>query len=273
MEKIIGIFASLMMLAGTASAQYNIDWQTGGGYYGDDYGPAPDPNGGGYNYNTIDAGRSTVTLFNGGHEDSPLEFTVGYVNKSWSTNFGNYSWNENLWGERDKRLHGFQVGVGYNPCMPVGLGIRTGLYYEAYISESKYVRENGWDDFTEHNIYIPLHAQWRIPFTYNTSLTLYGGLGFNYAFCGSYNERVRAFDPWLGLEILDNNFSYQGYGYDNWPHRYNFSAEFGASLRIDRMAFKFTYSKGLTKHHFYDGYATHQNKIGVSVSFLTNLSY
>ena len=48
-------------------------------------------------------------LFNGGHQDAPFGLVLGYVNKGWSTDFGSYTWHENLWGEKDKKLPYFPI--------------------------------------------------------------------------------------------------------------------------------------------------------------------
>ena len=93
--------------------------------------------------------NAQTTYFNGGHQDAPLGFVLGYVNKYWSTDMNGSTIKENLWGQEDKRLHGFQMGVTYSPCLPFGLGIDTGLFYEAYISARGVVRAAGYDNITD----------------------------------------------------------------------------------------------------------------------------
>jgi len=56
-------------------------------------------------------------------EEENINFSFGYINKSWETDFGDYKYKENLWGEPDKRLHGIQFGFGYTPHTRFGLGI------------------------------------------------------------------------------------------------------------------------------------------------------
>ena len=70
----------------------------------------------------VQASAQTYDLFNGGHEDAPIGFTVGYVNKTWRTNFDDGVFHENPWGDENKRLHGMQFGVVYQPCFPIGFG-------------------------------------------------------------------------------------------------------------------------------------------------------
>ena len=75
----------------------------------------------------VQASAQTYDLFNGGHEDAPIGFTVGYVNKTWRTNFDDGVYHENPWGEENKRLHGMQFGVVFQPCFPIGFGAHTDL--------------------------------------------------------------------------------------------------------------------------------------------------
>ena len=59
--------------------------------------------------------------------DSPLGMHVGYVSKQWATDFGDYKFKENLFGEEDKRLHGLQIGFTYQPYTRYGIGLYTGF--------------------------------------------------------------------------------------------------------------------------------------------------
>lgn len=263
MKKTI-ITAMALMFASLGS--YAQGWQTGGGYDSSQslYGQSDD----------IDFGEFSrpnfVSLFSGEHRDAPVTFGIGYVNKYWSTDFGDYTWRENFWGERNKRLHGLQLGVNYQPCLPMGLGVHTGLFYEAYFSVSDAVKEMGWDNFTEHNLYLPLHGMFRVPFSRHSSLSVYGGLGFNWAFIGEYSE-----DDEYVCDIFDNYYhygdhGYQRYGRGEWPHRFNVSTELGATLRFNEaVGLSFTYSHGLTNHEFYHkegNFKTVQNKLSISLS-------
>ena len=216
-----------------------------------------------------------TTLFNGGHEDAPWGFSLGYVNKYWTTDIDGQRINENLWGEEGKRLHGFQMGITYSPCLPMGLGLDTGLFYECYISESKVVHEAGFDDFTESNIYIPLHAMYRIPFDHNSSLSLYGGFGMNIVVEGTYNitEYYHGYD-WYGGRPYGGTSSYvagwQEYDEGDWPSRFNFQWELGAKLRISNFILNANYAWGATNHKFYKGYTTHQNKLTIGLGYVCN---
>ncbi len=145
---LLAFCVSLSSLVATAQ-----DWQTGGGadlprseasFFHHEHAPYH-----GYNSNYFD-------LFAGNHEDVFCALSIGYVNKCWSTDFGDYTWRENFWGEEGKRLHGVQVGLTFQPCHPIGIGLHSGLFYEGYFSVSSAVKEMGWDNFTESSLYLPL---------------------------------------------------------------------------------------------------------------------
>ena len=220
-------------------------------------------------------------LFRGGHEDTPIGITLGYVSKDWRTDLGDRIYHENLWGQEDKRLHGIQFGVQYQPCLPIGAGIHTGLFYECYISVSQAVRDAGYDDFTEHNLYLPLHFMWRLPLTRRASVSLFGGIGFNWAITGTYNEHYReyvigGYDLFSGIAFgryIDGTRvrERQQYGTGDWPRRFNIQWEMGCNLRYKHFQLGFTYSIGYTDHEFYRNHKTRQDKIAINFAYVTHL--
>ncbi|MBQ9362096.1 MAG: hypothetical protein IJT97_01615 [Bacteroidaceae bacterium] len=221
-------------------------------------------------------------LFNGGHDDAPFGFTMGYVNKDWRTDLDGQVIHENLWGEQNKRMHGMQIGFIYQPCLPIGAGIHTGLFYECYFSVSQKVRDAGYDDFTEHNLYLPIHLQWRLPITQQASISLFGGIGLNWAISGTYNEYYReyvydGYNLLAAIGLIPNGYyvegsrigKYQEYGQGDWPRRLNMQWEFGCNLRYKNFQLGFTYSIGDTNHEFYRNYKTRQDKLAINISYVT----
>lgn len=211
---------------------------------------------------TLIAANAQLTIWDD-HKDADFGLSIGYISKDWQTDFGGGgTYKENLWGEEGKRFHGVQVGFFYQPCFKWGLGLHTGLYYEAYISLSE---KMSYDKFTEHSGYLPVHLSYRLPLGNETSITLRGGLGFNVAFYGEFRE--------FGYEDSDGNYYgpkdyLLNYGRDGWPKRFNTQAEMALTFRHKMLQVSATYSRGLTDHEFYraDGnYKTYQNKFGISV--------
>lgn len=235
------------------------------------------------------ASAQSTTLWNGRHRESPWGIMVGYVNKDWRTNVGDRVIHENLWGEVNKRMHGGQIGVLYQPCFKFGLGLHTGLAYEYYYSVSKTIKDYGFDDFGEHSLYLPLHAMFRIPLGVETSISVYGGAGFNWAVSGKYSDASHRISGALAtvvntasdgiIEMVPNEYGYyieEGgrhlrYGGGEWPRHMNVQWEVGAQFRYSWFQVGFTYSFGATNHYFYPGYLTRQDKMNVSFVVLPNL--
>lgn len=224
--------------------------------------------------------QAQTSLFNGGHEDAPFGLTLGYVNKGWRTNMGGTVVRENLWGDKNKLMHGFQIGFNYQPCFDFGVGMHTGLFFEFYQSHAPSLLDLGYDRFEETNLYMPIHAMYRIPFTKHFSFSVFGGLGVNWAMYGSYQKYDRITGAELAVSLLTNGYFvpdpyrtqvWQQYGGGEWPRHFNLQWEIGGTLRYRWIQLGFTYSFGATNHHFYPGYLTRQDKMNVSLSFVTDL--
>lgn len=244
------------------------DWQTGGG--------STAGNRTIHHYDNS-ANQASINLWSGGYENNKIELIVGYVNKQWTSKYSIGTRYENFFGEKNKRLHGMQFGMLYTPSYDWGLGLRTGAFFEAYFSVSNYVKARGWDNFTEGDMYIPLHASYRIPFTKNWGITFYGGMGFQWAIAGRYSQvRGYSYDFWTGKRVEYGDSQAQSYG-SGWPRNVNWQAEGGLNLRFNHVVLNFTYSYGLTNHRMensFDGGNTYeiaresrQDKMTFSVGF------
>lgn len=212
------------------------------------------------------------------NRDAAWGATFGYVNKGWVTDIDGKTIHENLWGQEDKKLHGFQMGITYSPTFYAGLGIDTGLFYECYISESAVVHDAGFDDFTEHNIYIPLHAQYKFPISRDFSIYVYGGIGMNIVLEGTYNINDYYYGhDWYGGRPYGGTSTYiagyQEYDEGEWPRRFNLQYELGAKLKISNFVITAGYAWGATNHKFYPGYDTRQNKLNIGIGYTTDLGF
>jgi len=218
---------------------------------------------------------SVTKSYGQGVDPEPWSFMFGYINKGWTTDIDGKSYSENLWGQEGKKLHGIQIGIGYSPTLPIGLGLDTGLYYECFISNSEVVHDYGYDDFTEHNLYIPVHAQFRIPVSPNFSIHPYAGFGMNIVLSGTYNINEYyggyEYDWWDGGRPYGGTSSiiagYQSYDEGDWPKSFNFQWEIGAKLKISNFIISAGYAFGVTDHKFYEGYKTKQNKLNISLGY------
>ena len=188
----------------------------------------------------------------------PLGLSVAYVQKQMVTDGNGEKLKENgVWDDgEDKWLRGFQVGIRIQPCLSFGLGLSTGLFYELYLSSNdKY----DYKKFQEHNIYVPVHALFRLPFSEKFAISLSGGLGFNYAVYGAYTG-----------DNLESKTDF--YGEPAFAKRFNMAAEVGLGIRFKSVQLNAVYAKGITNHKSYDsvgpGYDTNVNKLSIGISYV-----
>lgn len=201
------------------------------------------------------------------YDSSPLGFSMGYVSKEWVTKGEGVKLKQNVWGDENKKLHGMQIGLHFQPCFSWGLGVYSGLFYECYMAWSDEMKNEGYmDKFIEHSIYVPAHAFYRLPFGRKIALSVHGGIGMD---CGIHAQ-------FSSTENEDAEPVTDYYGEAQCPKRFNFSTEIGVGLRIGPVQLNALYSKGLTDHKFYTDqgdFKTTQNKLGVSVSWVFSSKY
>ena len=214
------------------------------------------------------ANAQTSEVFNDDATDVSL--SIGYVNKQWSSKINGSNYRENLWGEEGKRLHGVQFGGAYKPQFTsgVGLGLYAGLFFEVYFSESK---EMGYDEFTECDLYVPIHLNLDIPLGNQVKFNVHGGLGLDYAIHGGFTNRDAWYWDWDvtgGMYKHYYELDHISYGENGWPKRFNASAEIAAAFKFSNFFIQGQYSFGLTNHNFYPNVtdcSTHQNKLAISL--------
>lgn len=190
-------------------------------------------------------------------------FSMGYVQKQYVTKGQGEILKENIWGDVGKSMHGMQIGFHYEPAFHWGLGLYTGLFYELYMSWHD--PEDGGDEisFVEHNLYMPVHAYYRLPLARKVLIAVHGGIGLDYAISGKF---------WTGSEE-DGDYieATDFYGEEGYPKRFNLSAEIAVDLRFGPVAVTGTYSKGILDHKSYTSYGdykTTQNKLALTVSYV-----
>lgn len=196
------------------------------------------------------------------YDATPGGFSIGYVTKQYVTTGEGERYKEDVWGRENKRMHGMQMGLHFQPAFSFGLGLYTGLFYELYMSDnSENTGTQYYDRFIEHSMYIPLHLYYRIPFSNKVALSIHGGVGMD---CGIYAQ-------FKDSEDSNSEPSSDYYGEDYCPKRVNFSAEVGGGLRLGPIQLNALYSKGLNDHKFYTEfgkYKTIQKKLAFSISYV-----
>jgi len=209
---------------------------------------------------SIAARNSFVWPWQREYDAAPMGVAIGYVQKQMVTKGEGEKVKENgVWNDgEDKWLHGMQVGVFGQPCFSWGLGLYTGLFYEAYLSSNGSGNSDEYEDFQEHNIVVPVHALYRLPFGKKCALNVHGGLGLSYVVYGAYKA-----------DGYEDNSDF--YGEDGSPKRFNMALEVGLDFRVGPVQVGFLYSKGLTDHgvySYYGDYKTTYNKIGINVAWV-----
>ena len=216
---------------------------------------------------------------------------VGWVAKDWVTSRKGRTYHEDLWGNPDRMLNGFQIGLNVQHDVWCGIGFRTGFKYEWYTSVDRVVKDAGFKRFGEHNLYFPIHASFHLSPLKHFSITPYAGIGFNWAMNGVFHTYDEASydgpDYWdwknnpIGsiissiVSLTDNaNLpSIVCYDYNNHsPHHWNVQAEVGVSVQIYAAELSFTYSFGVNRHNIYEDAATKQNKMTATIGFLLSTS-
>lgn len=207
-------------------------------------------------------------LFTRDYNEFYVGITAGWVAKDWTTTLNGRTVHEDMWGNPDKMLHGMQFGLKLEHCLYQGLGYRTALYYEWYISKDKCLKDMGWDRFSEHCLYLPLHAMIRMTPIKNVSIVPFGGIGFNWAITGKLKSGPLS-DGKGWNQLTRNQYPLEYFDYNNHtPHHWNVQAEAGVALRVFRVELSFTYSWGLNKHQLYDIEPSRQNKMAVNLSYV-----
>lgn len=186
----------------------------------------------------------------------PVSLQAGFVTKRFATNFGpGDRYRENLWGEESRFMSGLQLGIAFQPTACNGLGFRTGGFYEIYFDQGNGVRKEGFNRFTEHDLYFPAQLAYNLRAGRDVDVNFTTGLGFNVALGGIYRSWGR-----------NGEVAYQEYGNIDRPDRINAMWEFGANVRYEHLQVGLNYGLGLNDHEFYDNARTRQNKVTLSVA-------
>lgn len=196
---------------------------------------------------------STKSRLIGNYANATFQMFAGYVNKSWVCSYeGEGTQREDFYGDpNDQFLHGWQIGMLYTPAFDWGLGLRTGLAFEWYISRSQWIRD--WSTrFSELDLNIPLHAMYRYTKSADFGFEIFAGVAFQLAMAGLYyqyyeNAAALAWSGYYTYRPCGPATKTQHYG-DGWPQRVNWQADIGATFRYQMVALSFTYSFGLNDH-------------------------
>lgn len=209
--------------------------------------------------------RSVGTVGNDKMRRSVAGLSVGYVTKQWvsKSNDGDLTVKRGFW-EETARLHGVQAGVRVEPRLGWWLYLHTGLCYEFYYSGNKF----GGDLFKymEHDLYLPLHLELKVPLSRRTALCINGGAGAEYVFM----SRVSGHHGCGGKAYY---IARDVYGNPDWGagdmKRFGLYGEFGGGISFGGCTIGCTVSRGLLDMSADKRlYSTKANKIAASFSIM-----
>ncbi len=196
--------------------------------------------------------RSRWNPFDTDYNKREWGISFGYVNKQYTYSIKSegrtYREKYNNWLEQDKMMHGFQMGITYQPYFGYGQGLITGLYWQYFIGDVPSDVANDDPTDNEHNLMIPLLYQFRLPVSEDFSLYLCGGLEMTIGLSHSIS--------WSGEEDSDIDLGFghnDEYGFD-FPNAFQLYAPIGGGFQYKALQFDFKYSWGLTDNsHIYEG--------------------
>ena len=175
-------------------------------------------------------------------------FSLGLTQGAYSaiTDDGHYIDFNPAWGNYDSRLAALQAGIHFQPALDWGLGLYTGLFYQYYLSgtmtSEKSPTENGpldqtYTNYSEHEVMVPLHLYFRLPFSKTVALSFHGGPDVSYAFLARYDDRDNMFLSWN-----------PPYGEGFLHKHFNLSYSIAAGFQIKWAMIEAVMQNGITNH-------------------------
>lgn len=158
-----------------------------------------------------------------------------YVNKIYKFKVNGQSKNYDIWGQ-EKAMNGVQAGITYQPYFGYGQGLSTGLYWQGFFGTVDF-EDDETGDYQEHNIYIPLQYQFRLPLGENFSIALNGGIAATFGISNTIKIETESFD--IGFGINDEYDVYM-------PEPIQWSIPLGIALQYKAMQLEAKYSIALT---------------------------
>ena len=212
--------------------------------------------------------RKYKKAWNSPDEPKIIGLSLGYVTKQWSLSQDGRSEKIGYWEDK-KHLTGLQVGIRVEPQFKYGFALNTGLYYEYYFSNTdntvisdEYANELGCKGkLQEHNLYLPMHFEYRLHFSDNFKVFFFGGIGLDYGLGGSikYTD-IPGYEDTTFDDIYDNSWAWK---------RFNASLEYGAGIYIHGVQLHFGMAKGLINMSEDDEVKVKMNKnLSIGLSFM-----
>ncbi len=171
--------------------------------------------------------------FNIDYEIHEWGISANYINRNYSFNVNGAHAPYTMWGDEGHES-GIQIGFTYQPYFGYGQGLCTGVYYQAFFGDLSDLDATYFD----HQIFIPIQYQFRLPLTTNISVFANGGIGINW---GLNHE----------IDFGDDDKVNVGYGYNEeydlyFPNAFNLSVLYGLGIQFGRVQLDAKFQNGLT---------------------------
>lgn len=191
-------------------------------------------------------------------------FAINYINRGYSAHVGDYSEKYNMWGLEGSD-HGVQVGLIYQPYFGYGQGLSTGVYYQGFFGSVDEIEGVDKFSFEDHQIYIPLQYQFRLPLAEEFSIFVNAGIGMSFGI-----EHKIHFDG-----DSDTNKTDIGYGEDyGMPNAFNWGLLYGGGVQFKAFQIEAKFSRGFNHNeHMFDysgseDFSVKQNTWSIGLSML-----
>lgn len=195
----------------------------------------------------------------------PWGISLAYTQKSFKEKNGDkHGW----W--KSSGMSGVQVGAKYNPQFDHGFGINTGIYYEYYYDTSTSCEVPDRFNATgickatlqEHDIYVPIHAEYSIHLGKRFRIFAFGGLGIDYTLSASESLRASA-DSNSDFKDISVSDAYGDMGYN----KFGATLEYGGGLSIEGLQVRITKGTGLNNISKNSDVKLERMNVAVSIHF------
>lgn len=181
-----------------------------------------------YRLTIPNSGHSRFNPFGIDYNKHTIGLTAAWVQKWYNCSYGGESFPSTYFTIDDGHMQGVQVGLPIQPSFGYGLGLNTGLYFEAYFESDSSA------NLTEYCLYMPVDLMFRVPFTEDFSVYINGGIGIDWS---------------IGIDISADGYDTYSLDYSEaGPSHFNFSAEFGGGLQYKHVQLGVQYQMGLNNN-------------------------
>ena len=209
-------------------------------------------------------------------DHKPIGFSIGYIQREITLKVSDEAYKESIdpaWRNDDKYTYGIRIGLHGQPCLPWGLGIYTGGFFEYYYSptpsstkdhSSNAAMADNYTSFSEMSVFLPLHLYYRIPLSEQLAISLHGGIDAEWYFKATYKDSDQYYatvTPPYGISDADD-------------FMYNWGFGIGTGIQYRRVLIEATWHTGITNHEIYtnrysmDNLESHMSKFNISFSLL-----